>query len=489
MHMSQKTPTFDTPAHQTPIHRPPGPARRWWGLSWLHALRLDYLGFVQSLQRAHGDISYMQILWEHAYDLHSPDMVRAALVDNAAGVIRWERGIEVLSQSVGQSLLTTEGAVWQRQRRMLQPGFAPRRVAGYTRLMASAASQALDAAMPAHVDQALVNVDALMTGLTMDVIMRTLFSQAAAKDTQDAARAVQILSRTGLREMFNPVTLPDWLPLPGKADKRWALRTLRDLIHQQIALRQQLLATAPDSAPQDDLLAMLLNARDDNPSEANGNPSVGLSAAELQDQCNVMFQAGHETSATALLWWCRLMAEHPEAANKASDEVQRVLAGRSPTPEDLPQLEWLSATLKESMRLYPPVPALMSRRTQQAVQLGQWQVPKGSLLRITPWVLHHDARWFPSPEAFQPERFCEGAASIPRGAYMPFGTGPRVCVGQHFATMEMTLIAVMLLQRYALKLPEGNSTMPRGVMGVTLRPDAAVNLIFVRRNQVAAVSI
>ena len=240
---------------------------------------------------------------------------------------------------------------------------------------------------------------------------------------------------------------------------------------------------------QDDLLAMLLSARDDNLGEATGNPSVGLSAAELQDQCNVMFQAGHETSATALLWWCRLMAEHPEAANKANNEIQRVLAGRSPAPEDLPQLEWLSATLKESMRLYPPVPALMSRRTQQAVRLGEWQVPKGSLLRITPWVLHHDARWFPNPEAFQPERFCEGAASIPRGAYMPFGTGPRVCVGQHFATMEMTLIAAMLLQRYALKLPEGNSVVPRGVMGVTLRPDAAVNLIFVRRNQVAAVSI
>jgi cytochrome P450 len=319
----------------------------------------------------------------------------------------------------------------------------------------------------------LVNVDALTSKLTMAVMLRTLFSSAAEQDTAEAARAVQALTHRGMRELFWPVTLPDWLPLPGKADKRWALRLLNGLIAGHIRER---LSEPPGTAPRDDLLAMLLAARDD---EA-GAGAAGLSAAEVHDQCKLMFLAGHETTASALQWWLWLMARHPEAAQRAHDEVQHVLAGRDPGAADLPQLDWLTATLKEALRLYPPASALVTRRTTQDVQVAGWRIPRRTLVFIVPWVAHHDERWFPEPEAFKPERFTAAAEPPPRGAWMPFGTGPRVCIGQHFAMLEMTLVAAMLLQRYTLHSEPGQP-VPQPVLNVTLRPAQPIHLRFTRR--------
>lgn len=451
--------------------RPPGPAPRWLGLPLLRAMRRDYLGYVSALHRHYGDISYARMLHEQTYDLHAPELVRQALVDNAEHLIRWERGIEVFEQAFGKSVLVTEGSVWQRQRRMLMPAFSPKRVAGYAQLMRQAAAVALDAAVPAAAREALVPMDALFSRLAMDVILRTLFGQAAKPgETQSAITATQTLGESAMREMFRPMTLPDWLPLPGKAAKRQALRTLRTLVGQHIQARR--VAAASASATGEDLLSHLLALRDEETGEA-------LSETEVFDQCMVSFQAGHETSATALLWWSRLVAEHPAVAQRLHAELDTVLAGREPTPDDLSALVQLGASLKEAMRLYPPVAAIMSRRTLRAIQVGNWTIPRGAMVRITPWVLQRDARWFEEPEAFRPERFLPGAPPPPRGAWMPFGAGPRVCIGQHFAMLEMTLVAAMLLQRYRLVLPQGAAPC-EPVLNVTLRPWGGVELLLQR---------
>ncbi len=464
-----------------PVPRPPGPPSPWFGIPLLRALKRDYLGFVAALHREHGDISYMRVVHERAYDLFTPALVREALVDHAEHLIRWERGTEVFSQVFGASVLTTEGAVWQRQRRMLQPAFTPRRVAGYAALMRDAAAGALDAAVPAGQSQAIVPMDALFSRLAMDVILRTLFShRATADDTRDAIAATQVLSETAMREMFWPVTLPDWLPLPGKAAKRHALRSLRELVGRHIRARRAKADSGADRAANrgseagadpdsgTDLLSRLLALRDDATGES-------LSEAEVFDQCMVSFQAGHETTATALLWWSRLMAEHPAAARRAHDEIDRVLGGRPPGPDDLPSLPWLVASLKEAMRLYAPTAALISRRTTADFRLGDWPIPRGSVLRITLWELHRDARSFPEPDAFRPERFLPEAPPPPRGAWLPFGAGPRVCIGQHFAMLEMSLVAAMLLQRYRLELPPGEPPC-EPVLNVTLRPRGGLRL-------------
>jgi cytochrome P450 len=359
---------------------------------------------------------------------------------------------------------------------MLMPAFTPKRVAGYAQLMTDAARRALDAAVPAGQGRALVPVDALWTDVAMDVILRTLFSESAQADARDAAWATQTLSQGAFREMFMPFTLPDWLPLPGKADKRRALRALKGLVQRHIDARRSEAPQADGAvAPPErtDLLHMLLTLRDEGTGEA-------LSPQEVLDQCLVTFQAGHETSATTLLWWTTLMAQHPEAAERARAEVDAVLQGGVPGPEHLAHLPWLGATLKEALRLYPPIAALMNRRTTAPITLGGVAVPQGALLRITPWVLHRDARWFAQPEQFQPARFLDGAPPIPKGAWIPFGLGPRVCIGQHFAMLEMTLLAAMLLQRYTVRWPDAApACAPR--LNVTLRPEERVSVWLERR--------
>ncbi len=443
----------DLPAH--PV--------RWWGLPSLMAMRRDYLAFVAS-QRRLGDIAGQRVLRERAVDLFSPELVREAMVDHADALIRWERGPEVFEGLMGKSVLVTEGPTWQRQRRMLMQAFTPRRVAGYAALMTEAAAAGLDTVRPGD-----VAMDALFSHLTMDVISRTLFSAPIGTDTAAAADAVQVLSETALAEMFWPVTLPDWLPLPGKAAKRHAGKLLHGLLGGHIAARN---AVGDDGKT--DLLGMLKALRDETTGEA-------LSPQEVYDQCMVSFQAGHETSATALLWWSWLLATHPEIQARVRDEIDAVLAGRVPTADDAATLPYLGATLKEAMRLYPPVAALLTRRLTRDVTLGGVQLPARTLVRVTPWLLHRDARWWPDePLAFKPKRFLGDAAhAIPRGAYIPFGLGPRVCLGQHFAVLEMTLIAALLLQRFELA-PAGTEA-PKPRMAVTLRPEKGVSLTLTAR--------
>jgi cytochrome P450 len=453
-----------TTTPRAPGQLPPGPPSPWWGFPLLRDMKRDYLGFVDKLHRDHGDISFMRVVNERAYDLFTPELVREALVDNAQHLVRWERGVDVFAEVFGRSVLTTEGDTWQRQRRMLQPAFTPKRVAGYAALMVDAAVSGLDAAVPPGQKEAVVPMDALFSGLAMDVILRTLFSdRVRPEDSRQAAWATQTMSETAMREMFWPVTLPDWLPLPGKAAKRRAIRSLRQLVGRHITARH-----ADAASSHDDLLSMLLALRDEETGQ-------GLSEAEVFDQCMVNFQAGHETTATALLWWSRLLAEHPDVAQRVSEEVKTALAGRNPGPDDVAALPWLMASLKEAMRLFPPIGALMSRRTTRAIELGGWHIPQGALLRITLWQLHRDPRSFAEPQAFRPDRFLPDAPPPPRGAWMPFGSGPRVCIGQHFAMLEMMLLAAMLLQRYRIVLPDDVAPC-EPVMNVTLRPSGESRL-------------
>lgn len=432
----------------------PGPRTPWWGLPKLAAMRRDYLGTVAA-QQAFGDLPRLRLLHVRSVDVFDPDLLRELMVDHADALIRWERGPEVFADGLGQSVLVTEGALWQRQRRMLMQAFTPRKVAGYAGLMLQATDLGLAELRPGE-----VAMDAWLSRLAMDVISRTLFSQPISGDTQAAAAAVQVLSETALAEMFWPLTLPDWLPLPGKAAKRRAYRLISGLIRTRIVDHNH-------QAGRDDLLGMLRAVRDDATGQA-------LSDQEVFDQCMLSFQAGHETTATALCWWADLMARHPQAQARAERELGEVLAGQAPGVDAPQALPYLSATLKEAMRLYPPAAGLMSRRLTRELTLGGVRLPARTLVRITPWVLHRDPRWWPDAAAFRPERFLPDAPPPPRGAYLPFGLGPRVCLGQHFAMLEMTLIAARLLQRF--RLSPGTTQPPRPKLAVTLRPEGGVRL-------------
>jgi cytochrome P450 len=431
----------------------------------------DYLGFTERLRRDQGDMVAMQIAWERSVDIFDPEAAREVLVDHAGDTVRWEGGIAVLAQVFGRSVFITEGAEWRRQRRMLQPAFAPRLVAAQASDMVATISTALAQLEASCAHGRELDLDPFFSSLTVRVIMRSLFGPQAQVDSDEVAGATQVLSRVAMREMLAPLTLPDWLPLPGKAAKRKALRTLRPLVERQVDARPADAASAPA------LVDRWLALQHDAGSDADGAP---LSRREIVDQCIATFQAGHETTATALTWWARLLAEHPLAMAKAQAEVEAALGGALPTPDDLASMPWVTATLKEAMRLYPPAAALLTRRATADIVVGGVRLPKGTLLRITPWAIQRDGRWFEEPAAFRPERFLPGAGAVARGGWLVFGAGPRVCLGQHFAMLEATLAATMLLQRFTWTLPPG-ARPAEPEMNVTLRDPAGLRVRLVRR--------
>jgi cytochrome P450 len=350
---------------------------------------------------------------------------------------------------------------------MLQPGFNTKRMGSYCALIATAMQDALRALEPSEV--VTLDFNHWVHQLTMDVIFQTLFSCTDIVRRDQAIAAVAALSQVGMQEMFSPMNAPDWMP--HKAEKRRAKKNLDDLIRHYIQYRRS--QSHVDNALRNDVLAMLLSVRDDQ------GDGCGLSDEEIRDQCMTIFLAGHETTALALSWWTGLMAQHPQAAQLAQAEVNSVLAGQPIQYADIARLRYLNWSLKEALRLYPPASSLISRRTIREVTLGDWRIPKGAMVRVTPWVVHRDERWFTEPTHFMPERFNEDKPLPNRNSFMPFGTGPRVCIGSHFALTEMTLIAATILQNFSFR----SAHLPKPKFDVLLSPEGGMPLQLVRRKQ------
>jgi cytochrome P450 len=463
------------------MKRPPGPRDRAFGLRLLAEMEDDYLAFWRGAQQRYGDTVYMRQGWFHHYAFMHPDQVREALVDKARSFIRYEQHIAVMRQLHGDSVMITEGETWQRQRRTLLPAFSPKRFDGYASQVTAAAAAAFANLAPDGAGA--VDVEHTMNMLAMDIILRTMFGSKVEQDTARVEEAIRTLAAIGYAEMYLPFAIPAWAPLPRQALKRKALRLLDGVVRAQIQARRA--GTAPETG--EDLLGMLLAARDD---EGDGR---ALSDDEIRDQLMTIFLAGHETTATAMAWAAWALAADPAVATQAAAEVDAVLGPRPPTMADLPRLPFLAALVKETLRRYPPVPGVLMRRAIEDVQIGEWLVPKGSLVTIPFFVAQADARWFPQPERFDPARFdparIEGdpARELPRGAYIPFGAGPRVCIGSSFASMEMTLALAMLVQRFTLRPAPGQAT-PQVRMQVTLRPAGGLRLVLERRTPAPAVA-
>lgn len=453
------------------ISRPPGPRDHFFGFHSLRRMQRDYIGFWRHTQVAYGDCVYLRVGRMDIYGFMHPIHIREALVDKASSFIRYQRHMEVLSQLQGKSVLIAEGSAWQKQRRMLQPTFSLKRFDAYARQVADAAVGVLDS-LPGNT---ALDFELAMNTLAMDVVLRTMFGSRIGTDPVQVEAAVRDLSLIAYNEMFTPFSLPDWLPLPGKARKRAAIGLMRELVGSHVRARR------PAPRGDNDLLDTLLCARDEE-----GGGSM-LSDLQVRDELMTIFFAGHETTAAALTWAGWFLASQPEAAARAQQEVDSVLGGRMPGYADVPRLPYMGKFIKETMRLYPPAPGVFMRRALEDVQVGEWLVPKGALVSVCSLVPHYDARWFAEPLRFNPERF-EGEAGrqIPRGAYLPFGTGPRVCMGSSFAAMEMTLVLAMLLQRFTLRLAPGQ-TQPAIELQVIVKPKGGLQLVLEKRARLAEV--
>lgn len=444
------------------------------GLPLLNEIRADPLAAATRLHRQCGDVAEFDVLFRRIVYFFSPEAVRSVLVDHHDDFEREARLLRIFESFQGRNVLTTEGADWERQRRLLTPAFSPKRMSGYMGLMQAAIDHCVSEELPGDPGQhASIDVDAFTTRITMDVILRTLFSHASSREeARQASVAIRALSRQSMREVYWVLIPPDWLPYPGRADKRRHLRTLRDLIaaHVEARLQRRGDGGAHAGAVAGDVLDMMLAASDDD---------VRLSPQEVLDNCMLLFAAGFDTSASALTWWIGLMATHPEAMAQLRGEVDAAYADRMDLA-GIARLPLLNATIKEAMRIYPPSTALFTRVARRDLTIAGTFVRKGTLVAAPIWQMHRNERYFPDPEVFRPERFLPDAPPIPRGAFMPFGAGPRFCLGQQFASVEIALIAAHLVRHFEFGLESGEE-LPQPFVDLALKPKSPLKVRFLRR--------
>jgi cytochrome P450 len=319
-----------------------------------------------------------------------------------------------------------------------------------------------------------VNMMYEMRQITQSVIVQAMFSTSISREeTIRAGEALDYALLTLVERSITPFSMPEWLPTARNRRLREALATLDEVVYRFIDERRALVSRTEDGYdPTGDLLSMLINVRYEDTGE-------GMSDQQLRDEVMTMFLAGHETTANTLTWVWYLLSQHPEIEARLHAELDDVLGGRAPTFADLDTLAYTRMVIEETLRMYPAV-WMTGRQSIEEDVIGGYTIPADSMLMLSFYFMHHDPTYWDEPEVFRPERFSEGGAQDrPRWAYLPFGGGPRVCIGQHFALMEAQLVLALIAQRYAPRLVPGQPIDLR-LMG-TLQPKEGPWMLLERR--------
>lgn len=436
---------------------PPGPITVIPGINFF-AFRRDPIKFLTGMANRYGDVVRFKLGPLPFVMVNNPDYIRDVLVTHNRNFMKGE-GLQRGKRLIGEGLLTSEGDFHLRQRRMAQPAFHRQRIAAYAATMVEYAARACDQWLPGETR----DVSREMMRLTLAITGTTLFGadvEGEADEIREALNAAFAL--------FNRLTLPfaqllERLPLPATRRFQKARERLDATIYRMINERR---ASVEDRG---DLLSMLIQARDE---EGDGS---GMTDLQLRDEAMTIFLAGHETTANALTWTWYLLSQHPEIEARFHAEVDDVLKGRLPTAEDFPRLRYTEMLFAEAMRLYPPA-WIIGRRALGDYQINGYAVPARTILVMSQYVMHHDARFFPDPFRFDPERWTpEARESRPKFSYFPFGGGPRVCIGESFAWMEGALVLATIAQRFRMRLAPGHPVELQPI--VTLRPKYGMRMI------------
>lgn len=412
----------------------------------LRAFRRDVLGLMLESTRQYGDVVRFRIGPLVVHLVNHPDHVAHVLQTHAANYDKNTRSSAKIRAIAGESLLTSNGPAWQRQRRLIQPAFHRQRIAAFATDMTR-----LTAAMLQHWQPGQpLDVSSEMMRLTYTIVGKTLLGAEVGPDSAAVEQAMDTMLTHTFNRWGRILDLPDGFPSPGNRRFRRALGTVDNIVYRIIAEHRR------GGGDPHDLLSMLLEVRDEQTGATLGDQ-------ELRNQAITFLLAGHETTANALSWTFYLLSQHPEVERQLRVELAAVLGGRTPTVDDLARLPYTTMVIEESMRLYPPIWA-MERRAIADDVIGGFRIPAGSSVIVSPYVLHRQPQFWPEPDTFDPTRFRAGR---PRVAYIPFGGGPRYCIGNEFAMMEARLIVPMVLQAFQLTLGPGHRVEPQP--GITLR--------------------
>lgn len=387
--------------------------------------------------------------------VNHPDLIEQVLVaDNKRYIKHYV--LRLLTPILGNGLVTSDGPLWLRQRRMIQPAFARQRIEAYGQVMVEHTLRMLDGWRPGESRDVAVD----MMHLALGIVSRTLLDVDAGAQYSEVAEAIDTILEDFDRRFQSALPPPFWLPAPGNRRLRRAVAKLDAILGRIIRQRRE------QREDRGDLLSSLVEARD-------AEDQTGMTDRQLRDEVMTIFLAGHETTANALSWTWYLLATHPEVEARLLAELRQVLAGRAPTPADVPRLPFTEQVLKESMRLYPPA-YTFGREATTEVELAGYRFPAGTTVLVSPYTTQRDARFFERPDDFDPDRWSpERAPQIPRYAYFPFGGGPRGCIGNTFAMLEATLVLATVVPRFHLSLLPDPPVVPRA--SVTLRPKDGVH--------------
>jgi cytochrome P450 len=426
----------------------------------LGEIRKDILAFLTRCTREYGDVCGFRIAWIRCCQIGDPMLIEQVLV-RENDKVRKPFDIRAMKAVLGNGLLTNEGESWRHQRRLIQPAFHHDRVGKYAGIMTRRAEQMASRwqngqSRDFHAD---------MMELTLQIVAEALFGFDVSRQAKGIAEALGAYMDWFEDMIAGGLPLPLWVPTPKNLRVRRQIRAMHALVDDLLRVRRA------KAAEGDDLLSWMMRAVDDD--------GMRMDDQQLRDEVVTLLMAGHETTAIALSWTIYLLGRNPDVEAKLVAELSAVLGGRAPEAQDFSRLGYTRQVVEESLRLYPPAWAI-AREVVEPFELGGYELARGTQIFMSQWVTQRDARFFPEPERFIPERWSsEHEREIPKYAHFPFGGGPRYCVGSTFATMEAVMLLAVFLQRFHFEIDESHPIELQPA--VTLRPRYGVHVVPRRR--------
>lgn len=434
-----------------------GPSGKWL-TGHVKDFQRDPLGFLTFLSTEYKDLAKIRFGPRRVYVVSNPDLIKEILVTKQKSFVK-SQDLQILKDVVGEGLLTSEKKVHIQQRRMIQPSFQHAHISKYAQDMIDTTNQCLS--NWEHGAEVVITDE--MMNITLGIIAKTMFSMEFEEGVSKIGEPMDTYMKLAVKRMRSLYPLPLWVPIKANRTYKQSIKSLDEVISSIIDKRRK------EGSISQDLLGVLLQARD----EKSG---AKMTDDQLKDELMTIFLAGHETTANALSWTLYLLTQHPEKQQKLHDEIESVIGDTPVTPEHYQKLPFTQNVVSEALRMYPPA-YVIGRRADEDLNVGEYHFKKGDMIMMSQYGVHRREEYFKNPEQFIPERFENNfIKTIPTFAYFPFGGGPRVCIGNHFAIMESVLVLACIAKRFKWKLASNHHIVKPQPL-ITLRPKNGLRMV------------